>query len=145
MHLNPQPGAKPNQEIVPDDLQPRDQFGFSVSISGDWLAVGAPLGDQRVRDSGVVYLYQLAGSTWVQRAKLNAADAARGDKFGFSVSLSGNTLVVGASEDSDRGSHVGSAYVFELREGIWSQTAELPCQWLPALRQRWLVSRDCRG
>jgi uncharacterized repeat protein (TIGR01451 family) len=126
----------PDQEIVADVPHPGDQFGASVSISFSnnayWLAVGAPMGNGRVQDSGVVYLFQLVpqaeGSKWVQVAKLEAGDAARGAQFGFSVSLNGTTLVVGAPTDSGGGSFAGAAYVFELpsaTSGPWNQTAKL--------------------
>jgi uncharacterized repeat protein (TIGR01451 family) len=128
LYLNPQPGARPTvPEIRPADLQPGDQFGSSVSVVGNWMAVGAP---GKVQNSGAVYLFMFDGSSWVQREpKLTAADAAQGAQFGFSVSLSvsanGARLVVGAPGDSDRGSLAGSAYVFEMQGGAWSQTAEL--------------------
>lgn len=126
MYLNPVPGAlQAGLKIRPDDLQPNDQFGSSVSISRDWLAVGAPMGNGRVRDSGVVYLFQREETTWVPKAKLDAMDATRGDQFGFSVSLNVTTLVVGAPGNSGRGSRSGSAYVFELQGGVWKQTAKL--------------------
>src|SRR4051794_11654787 len=130
LYLNPEPGARPTvPELRPADLQPGDQFGSSVALRGDWLAAGAPLGDGKVQDSGVVYLFQLVsqagGPKWVQAAKLEAGDAARGALFGFSVALSGTTLVVGAPGDSDGGSLAGAAYVFELQAGTWNQTAKL--------------------
>ncbi|HEV7784217.1 MAG TPA: hypothetical protein VGQ28_02705, partial [Thermoanaerobaculia bacterium] len=133
LYLDPKPGDKPKIEIpsleIPiSDLQPNDQFGFSVSIGGDWLAVGAPGGDGRVQDSGVVYVFHLQDGTWSQQAKLDARDATRGAQFGFSVSLSGTTLVVGAPGDSGGGSFAGAAYVFELPSGTsgpWNQTAKL--------------------
>jgi uncharacterized repeat protein (TIGR01451 family) len=125
LYRNPQPGAKPTQEIPPPVVQAGDQFGTSVSISGDWLAVGAPVGDGKVRDSGVVYLFQFDGSTWVFKDKLDATDAAQGKQFGFSVSLSGTRLVAGAPMDSGRGSSAGAAYVFELQGESWTQTAKL--------------------
>ncbi|PYQ57767.1 MAG: hypothetical protein DMF53_21815 [Acidobacteria bacterium] len=128
LYLNPQLGAQPTRptppELVPADLQAGDQFGASVSISGDWLAVGAPMGDGRVRDSGVVYLFY-HGETWDLKAKLEAADAAKGDQFGFSVSLNGHVLVVGAPGESARGSSAGAAYVFEMPGNVWTQTAKL--------------------
>jgi uncharacterized repeat protein (TIGR01451 family) len=126
IYLNPGPGTpQTGLKIIPADLQLGDQFGSSVSMSGNWLAVGAPVGDGKVRDSGVAYLFQLDGSTWVQRVKLEAADATQRAKFGFSVSLSGKTLVVGAPDDSGRGSSAGAAYVFEIQGEVWKQTAKL--------------------
>ncbi len=130
LYLDPKPGMNPTQEIpdpaiTPTDLQSNDQFGSAVSINGGWLAVGAPVGDKRVKDSGVVYLFQLEGSMWVFKDKLDAADATRGARFGVSVSLSGTTLVVGAPDDSGRGSSAGAAYVFELGDAGWQQTMKL--------------------
>jgi uncharacterized repeat protein (TIGR01451 family) len=126
MYLNPGPGTpQTGSKIIPADLQAGDQFGSSVSLSGDWLAVGAPVGDGKVRDSGVVYLFHRDGSTWAFKDKLDAADATRGAKFGFSVSLSGTTLVVGAPDDSGRGSHAGAAYVFEMQGDVWKQMPKL--------------------
>ena len=58
-------------------------------------------------------------------AKLTANDGAAGDLFGDSVSISGTTAVVGARFDDDRGDGSGSAYVFELSDGTWSQVAKL--------------------
>jgi hypothetical protein len=63
---------------------------------------------------------------WAQAAKLVAADAAAGDKFGISVSVSGSTIVVGADGDDDKGSSSGAAYVFEKSDdGAWAQAAKL--------------------
>ncbi len=125
LYLDPKPGMKPTQEILPPDLRPGDQFGSSVSISGNWLAVGAPVGDGKVQDSGVVYLFQFDGSTWAQSTKLDATDARKGAQLGFSVSLNGNVLVVGAPGESSRGSSAGAAYVFEMQGNVWTQTAKL--------------------
>ena len=116
LYSNPPHGQKPSFEIFPDDLQPGDQFGSSVSLSGDWLAVGAPVGDGKVQDSGVVYLFRFDGETWAPKGKLEATDATRGGRFGFSVSLHGNTLAVGAPGDSGRGSSAGAVYVFDLND-----------------------------
>lgn len=109
----------------PPGLQSGDRFGFSVSIDDTWMAVGAPFGDGRVRDSGVVYLYHLEGSAWTWSGVLEASDATRDAQFGVSVALRGGLLVVGAPFDADRGSQAGSAYVFELVDGSWTQTAEI--------------------
>jgi hypothetical protein len=49
---------------------------------------------------------------WGQVEKLTAADAAEDDWFGYSVSISGNTVLVGAPYDDDEGNDAGSTYVF---------------------------------
>ncbi|HEV3074257.1 MAG TPA: hypothetical protein VHB47_07560 [Thermoanaerobaculia bacterium] len=125
MFLNPTPPEARPPLVPPTDLQRGDQFGTSVSIDGNWLAVGAPLsGANGVRESGAVYLYLFDGSNWMPNAKLAVADAVVGAQFGSSVSLKGTTLVVGAPGDSDRGSLSGSVYVFALHGTLWQQTAK---------------------
>jgi uncharacterized repeat protein (TIGR01451 family) len=85
-----------------------DRFGWSVAISGDTVVVGAPLDDTAAGfDVGSAYVFVRSGSVWSEQAKLTASDAAAFDRFGWSVAISGDTVVVGAdSSDS------GSAYVF---------------------------------
>jgi len=111
-----------------------DWFGCSVSISGDTLAVGADHKgdgpDDPLAYSGAVYVFARnhgGPDNWGQVEVLRASDAQWGDTFGVSVSISGNTLVVGAdSEDGGTGdplSASGAAYVFEATEGTWQQTA----------------------
>ena len=70
-------------------------------------------------------------SGWTQVAKLTAGDGAAGDNFGYSVSIDGDTMVVGAwFDDDEKGSSSGSAYVFtrdtagDLTSG-WTQVAKL--------------------
>ena len=64
--------------------------------------------------AGAAYVFVRSGTTWTEEAKLLASDGAAVDLFGNSVSVSGETVVVGARLDGDRGTFSGSAYVFEL-------------------------------
>ena len=69
-------------------------------------------------------------SGWTQVAKLTAGDGAASDYFGNSVSIDGDTMVIGAHRDDDEGRNSGSAYVFtrdtagDLASG-WTQVAKL--------------------
>ncbi|MCH7885235.1 MAG: FG-GAP repeat protein [Planctomycetes bacterium] len=69
-------------------------FGKSVAISGDWIAVGAPV-DQRATERGAVYMFRRDGARWVFHQKLRGfhTDWAR---FGRAVAMDGNRLVIGA-------------------------------------------------
>jgi len=132
-----------------------DEFGCAVSISGDKIAVGVRAedsnqttitngstasADNSLADSGAVYVFQRSGSTWSQQAFLKASNAGASDLFGHSVSISGNTIAVGAfQEDSNQttvtnGSTAsannsltdsGAVYVFQRAGSIWSQEAYL--------------------
>lgn len=86
-----------------------DDLGRAVAIEGDTAVIGAPDDDS---SRGSVYVFKRTGSTWTAVQRLTAADAAVNDDFGTSVSISGNTIVVGAPQDSSTGSKLGKAYVF---------------------------------
>ncbi len=105
-----------------------DQFGFSVSISGDAAVVGAHLDDDNGINSGSAYVFQKPPGGWAnmtQTAKLTASDGAAGDLFGRSASISGDLAVVGARLDDDNGNASGSAYVFRWNGSAWVQEQKL--------------------
>ncbi|MFV1991644.1 MAG: FG-GAP repeat protein, partial [Acidimicrobiales bacterium] len=66
-----------------------------------------------------------SGTVTPEQAKLVASDAAKFDYFGASVSISGDTLVVGARIDGDAGPKSGSVYVFIRSGTTWTQQAKL--------------------
>jgi Bacterial Ig domain/FG-GAP repeat len=110
-----------------------DHFGWSASLGGDTIVVGAYLayagGNANQGAAYIFYRDQGGPDAWGQVAKLTAADGAAGDHFGQSVSLSGDTVVVGA-DYADVGGNVdqGTAYVFYRDQGspdAWGQVAKL--------------------
>jgi hypothetical protein len=117
--------AKNEYKIIPFDGATFDNFGCSVSISGDKCIVGAYMDDDKGGDSGSAYMFEFDGISWVQQAKLTASDGASSDWFGYSVSISGEKCIVGASGDDDKGSGSGSAYIFEFNGTSWIQQAKL--------------------
>jgi hypothetical protein len=145
-----------------------DHFGNAVAISadGNTIAVSAywessaatgingNQNDDSIPQSGAVYVFTRAGSTWMQQAYIKASNTGTagvgdvpgdGDQFGFSVSISddGNTLAVGAtSEDSNASgingnqmdnsaSSAGAVYVFTRNGGAWSQQAYIKSEASP--------------
>jgi len=111
--------------LAPGDADVGDFFGTSVAVDGDTVVVGAPLGGPGATDSGAVYVFVREGSTWTSQAKLIANDGAKFDRFGESVAMSGDRVIVGAYLDDDDGSSSGAAYVFVRSGGAWSQEAKL--------------------
>ncbi len=83
-------------KLTASDAAAGDEFGRSVSISGDTIIVGANSNDGAGHDSGAAYVFTKSGTTWTEQAKLTASDAAAGDFFGYSVSISGDMAIVGA-------------------------------------------------
>jgi hypothetical protein len=102
------------QKLIASDGAAEDQFGNSVSISGDVALVGAPYDDDNGNASGSAYVFRGNCSSWVEEQKLLASDGAAFDWFGLSVSISGDVALVGAFADDDNGRLSGSAYVYEL-------------------------------
>jgi len=92
-----------------------------VAISGDTAIVGGGSG------SGSTYIFQqdTFNNFWYQHQKLTADDGAAGDYFGWSVAISGDTVVISAPLDDDGGNSSGSAYIFQRNSGIWSQYQKL--------------------
>jgi len=117
--------ATEDAKLTALDAAADDEFGFSVSISGDTTIVGAVLGDDVPNNSGSAYVFTRSGTTWTQQAELTASDAAADDFFGLSVSISGNTAIVGAVFNDDAGSASGSAYVFTRSGTTWTEQAKL--------------------
>ncbi|MBL8212921.1 MAG: hypothetical protein JNK87_19555, partial [Bryobacterales bacterium] len=138
---------------------PGDRFGASVSIAGDTVLIGAPIeasvaagvnanqSDNSAPGAGAAYVFTRTGNTWQQQAYLKASNPggffvstqgqSLGDQFGWSVSLSGDTAVVGALGEASSSTVVnigqgdnsavnaGAAYVFTRSAGAWTQQAYL--------------------
>ncbi|MCW5970331.1 MAG: FG-GAP repeat protein [Blastocatellales bacterium] len=113
------------KKLIASDGAAGDRFGFSVSISGDTVVVGAPLVDSF---RGAAYIYErnkggmgLIADNWGEVKKLTASDGAANDFFGISVGISGDTVVVGAQDDD---SGRGAAYVYERNKGGMGPAAD---------------------
>ena len=116
------------QKIVTTDAASDDEFGASISFDGDYMIVGAPGNDDVGTNSGSAYIFKRSGDAWSEQAKLTAGgDAASGDSFGSSVSISGDYAIVGASRNDDGGTDSGSAYIFtrNVTTGVWSEQQKL--------------------
>ena len=120
-------GWSQQQKIQASDPQADDAFGGGVSLSGDYLAVGARQEDTGGTDAGSVYIFKKASGseTWSQEAKLQASDVSTPSRFGMSVSLSGNTLAVGANAEDTGGSNAGAAYIFERSGTTWTEVKKI--------------------
>ena len=112
-------------KLTASDGAAGDEFGFSVSLSGDRAIVGAWLDDDKGLNSGSAYIFRRDGTVWTQEAKLTASDGAAGDQSGFSVSISGDRAIVSSHGDDDNGSISGSAYIFRRVGTVWTQEAKL--------------------
>jgi hypothetical protein len=101
------------QKLTASDGADYDNFGISVSISGDYVILGA-YGDYY--SSGSAYIFEKPAGGWTdmtETAKLTASDRADGDNFGGSVSIYDDYSIVGSALDEQKGTISGSAYLFE--------------------------------
>ncbi len=99
-----------------------DYFAHSVDIDGDFIAVGAWQSNSPESNMGGVFVFQNNAGTWQFVTKLVADDAQIDDALGYSVAISGNTIVAGAHGcDNNK----GAAYVFVFDGTDWSQQAKL--------------------
>jgi len=137
--------------VKASNTDPGDRFGSAVALSQDTLVVGAPNeagkssgidgneGSNNSADAGAAYAFSRDGAgVWAQQAYVKASNTDSGDNFGETVTLSGDTFVVGAPredsaaigvdgpQNSNRALNSGAAYVFGRDgSGTWSQQAYL--------------------
>jgi len=104
-------------ELTAPDAQFDSGLGASVSISGNTLAAGAPNGGGP--RAAYVFVEPVGGwkTTSDSNAELTASDATDDSAFSYSVSISGNTVAVGAYQ-------VGEAYIFVEPLSGWASGTE---------------------
>ncbi len=114
-------------KLLAYDGSPGDGFGGSISISGDTAVIGAYHDDDNGLNSGSAYIFVRDNNgDWNQQAKLLASDGSQSDSFGISVSISGETVIIGASLQGDDGLGPGAAYIFTRDSNEnWNQQAKL--------------------
>jgi hypothetical protein len=115
-------------KLTASDGVPNDNLGASVSIDGSTIAVGAP---QINAGTGKAYVFVEPATGWAditQTAELTASDALSNFSVGYSISVGGDNILVGAPSGYYRNSFPGNAYLFTKPSGGWAnmtQTAEL--------------------
>ncbi len=115
------------QKLTAGDGDANDRFGHAVAVDGDTVMVAARAGDSiGTDDVGSVYVFSRSNDTWTQDQELIADDASSGDRFGNSLALDGDTLLVGANGDADKGAGSGAAYFFTSSpQGEWSESQKV--------------------
>jgi hypothetical protein len=109
-----------------------------LAISGNTIIIGHETEDgdasstqaspnTKAPDAGAAYVFSGSGSLWSQQAYLKAGNAEAGDKFGHSVAISGDSIIVGATDKAGFGGSLreGAAYIFTRTGNTWNQQAYL--------------------
>ena len=115
-----------SQIIFPSDIVSGSYFGETVSISGNYIVIGAKSESEDVSDSntmndaGAAYVFKNDNGIWIQHKKIVASDRSSSDKFGCEVAIDNRIIVVGAFfapiEANGTGNIAGATYIFELNE-----------------------------
>jgi FG-GAP repeat len=112
-------GPNPTRTIADPGSTTGDEFGYSVAIKGANLVVGSP----NYGSEGAAYIY-VDNGTWpaTPTKVLNDTAATGNDEFGFSVSLTGKAVIVGAPGTD---SFTGAAYAYVKGATSWPTTASV--------------------
>lgn len=116
----PSPGHSSQTLAQVGKLEPAGAiaFGEAAAIEHRILVIGAPDGD-------TAYVFRRREGKWVQVASLAASDSGISDFFGGGVAISGDTLVLGATDNDAAGNQAGAAYVFAREGGTWIEQQQL--------------------
>ena len=113
---------KIQQTLTASDPEVGDYFGTSVAIDGDYLAVSAPV---KAASKGAVYIYARVNGVWSQQQKITVVDPSTYISLGYSLSMSGDTLLISADSQAR---NRGAAYVYRRVGTTWTQEQKLLAQ-----------------
>ena len=119
-------------ELTASDAGDGDEFGRACALADDVLVVAAPSDADGGNSSGSVYVFRLTESGWAEEAKLTAWDAAGGDRFGESVCLSSQGVLVGAPNHDDAAVNAGAVYSYLYDGADWVEQARFSPRGLAA-------------
>ena len=103
-------------DLVADIGQAGDGSGWSVAMQGPLALVGAPGYDQGAADAGGVHAYSTSFLNQITTILPDIPIA--GERFGWSVAIEGDYIVVGAPYIADAPAQTGSVYVFDVFTGL---------------------------
>lgn len=114
-------------KMTPTDGETDDQYGFSVAMAGDTIAVGARRANpEGAEDAGAAYVYTVKENAVTLATKLTASDADGGDEFGQAVAMAGDVIAVGARRADIGGNNKqGAIYLFRRTGGEWKEFKKL--------------------
>jgi hypothetical protein len=119
----------PEAKLIGSENSAFDSFGISVAIKGDRIVCGA-FGNSDLNQSevGSAYVFRRIQGLWLQEQELTASDGASLARFGLSVTMNDDTIVVGADGDAELGFYSGAVYVFTFDGSSWIQQQKLHAQ-----------------
>lgn len=118
-------------KLTASDLQQGRQLGNAVDIQGTTILAGAVTDHELAYASGAAYLFELQNDEWIEIQKLKASVIQQDANFGYSVSLDGDSLVIGTpnhtfpNPTNGNPQKAGAAFVFSRENQVWHQTQML--------------------
>lgn len=106
--------------------QLQDQFGSSLALNSDTIAVGAPEHDF---GKGAVYIFENQNNMWTETQILRGSQSEYYDSFGYSLSMSDEFLIVGSPKSDEFGTFSGSVYLYK-KENVVNSFGELELKWV---------------
>lgn len=113
------------QKLTALDATAEAGFGTVIAVDGNWAMIGAPHDDQMGLLSGAVYVYERKSDGWSQTQKLTASDQDIVDRFGISVTISGDRALIGSAWGDGNQQNSGAVYVYERGVGGWIEVQKL--------------------
>ena len=101
--------------LIPSVPSYNADYGRSVAIDGDRIVVGAYNGEYNGIKSGAVFIFKNEGGNWVEEQMLLPSVPSENARFGWSVALEGNDLLIGSTGET-------AAYFFEYTANGWEET-----------------------
>jgi hypothetical protein len=117
----PEAAAQTEAKLVDPDGAPGDHFGWSVDLDGTRAVVGAPNSGVAGANAGKALVYDFTGGQWQLVATLLPSVSPPGGRFGYSIGVSGDRVIVGAPYLNEPTATDGRAYVFERSGSVWNE------------------------
>ncbi|NDJ51735.1 MAG: hypothetical protein GYB68_01470 [Chloroflexi bacterium] len=104
-------------KVAAGDVGVDGRFGYALALDGDHLVVGVRYDNEAGERAGAIYAFNYQGGTWVGPNKIVPSQLGANDRFGVTVAVDGDVLVIGSPGDDDAGEDAGAAYVFSHAGG----------------------------
>lgn len=111
--------------LIPSDSSCCQLFAYDVQINGNFAFFSAPTEGPTNDYDGAVYVFRLDGSEWVEYQKILPPAGDTAGRFGLSIALRGDQLLIGAPSISGAFAEEGKAYLYRWDGSAWVLDQEL--------------------
>jgi hypothetical protein len=116
---------EPEQKLVASDAHGYEGFGQALDSDNGRIVIGSRAHRHGNGGTGWVYVYRYIDGSWKEESHFTGKDTEYLDAFGLRVSLSGDSILVGAPYQEDFLANAGAVYAFHLEENAWLEERKL--------------------